>query len=1309
MAKLDFSAVSPQPVVIPQDPGISRHIPCGQTPCHFTQERGDFDHLDGAAMDRQVSHWSRLETAAEPFGYERRLADGRVLRVENRPMPGGGWLRSWLDITELRRTQAETARKTELLQLILDSIDQGVIMRDGNDNILVYNERLAEILEVPAGLYAGNASSGEMSAYHRRQDGDRPDPASDMVKTWLERRKAGDAVERLEYQRRVPGGRWIHVVFQPLPQGRELRTFSDITQIKAVEEELTEKTRFLEAVLAAMQQGVLVTDAEGRISLWNDRACQILGIPAAILESRPLAADLGEAQRRRADLDPDDPALGDYVERWTALLSRPEGAETFTHERLLPDGRWMLVYGRRLAEGGTVRTFTDITLRKRDEAEILAAKEEAERARERLQAAMDAMPAGIVILDSEMNYQTWNEVYKELSKLTDEELIRLRSFDRVAALKRDEVNRSQPVPFDSYLAERRALLARRLPAVTTEYWSSADRHIELRVNPIPTGGWVSVYLDMTSRIEAEREIAANARAIAAARDAAEATRERMRAILQTIPVGVLVYDPEQRIEFWNDAYSINSGFSREVLESKPHFRDYSEFIYHAHRRDRDMTLEAFMAYRNRVYGSTDKYLAEFHFDMTGRDVQYSVSPLPDGGRVNVIVDITQQKEAERAALEARDTAQAATRAKSAFLAAMSHEIRTPMNGVIGMAEILQQGRLTEEQRAITSTIRESGQALLRIIDDILDFSKIEAERMELEAEPVDLRAIAESVLDTLSPLAESRDLDLSLRIDQSVPAAIIGDQVRLRQVLLNLAGNAVKFTEAGSVEVTATAAPDAESPSGVSLRVEVADTGIGIERERIGQLFQPFRQAEASTTRRFGGTGLGLSICERLVTLMKGRIGVSSAPGQGTRFWFTLPLEPAVLAAEESLDTSGLAGLPVLLHHRPGPLGDAIADMLCRAGMTVTRSVAGGPAGPAAPGPGPSGHALVLADGRLGPASLAGLRPPHGIAADGPNARALWVWNRARPDRPPLPVSRPFRRAALLRAVLAGLGRASPELSSIADPLPASAAAPPVSGRTILVVEDNETNRTVVERQLGLLGFSVATATNGREALEMWREGGFGLVLTDCHMPQMDGYQLAAAIREAEAGSVPARPRTPIVALTANALVGEAERCLAAGMDDYLAKPVTLNVMGERLGRWLKQGEDSPVAARGEATGAPAGDAGPIDLARMAEILGSAEEEIVAAMLSMFAESFGHLRSRMAAAIEASDAPMLREAAHAAKGAAANACAPDLQAVLERLERAAADAHWASAQDAWREVQARGDEVMRHLAAKGWTANGLSS
>jgi len=1506
----------------------------------FRSERGDFDHLDAEAFRQQRDNWDRLWRSTEAFDYERTLRSGRVLRVENHPMQEGGWVRSWIDITERKQAEEERLRKSEQLQLTLDNIDQGlsvvdrhgnqvmanrrycemlglpeemasrtvpltevvaqlnelgelggmspdlvafmdrweagldptprvvyerqqasgnwllvmcrrlpdgghvrtftditerkqaertaevrrelleftlenieqgVVMRDAEDNILLYNNRLSELLDVPAEMYAANASSEEMSAFHDRQGVLADAEARTKTQEWFRARKAGEPVERLEYQRPGPNGRWIHVVYQPLPQGREIRTFSDISSIKAYEHELQDQTRFLETVLGEMEQGVLVTDADHRLAIWNRRACEILGVPAAVMRTRPDFEQLAEAQRAAGDLVRDDPDIQAYLDAWYAWIATADSSEIFSYERRLPHDRWMLVFGRKLEGGGVVRTLTDITTQKRNEVDLLKATEEADLAQRRLRAAIDAMPAGVLVHNDDISIQTWNAAYRRLTGFSEEQLENSGRFEDLAELIRADIEaRTDVTSLEDYVAKRNAMYHRDRPAMVTEHWRSNDVFVEIQVNPIPTGGWVTVFVDVTERMRAIREAEetrermraivqslpvgvvvldrdkridfwndaysrftglsdadldrnrrfedaarfiydnyenyrtvpfseflenrlriyedtaesmrevnfqdprydvqyivaplpdggrlnvlvditeqkdAERRAIEA-RDGAEALHAGMRAILQSIPVGVLVYNPDQYVEFWNEAYCQITGFPAGVLEERPHFIDYSHYIFKAHNRGKDMSLEKFMEYRNGVYLSDEEYSREFHFDATGLDVQYIVQKLPDGGRINVIVDITPQKQAERNALDARDIAEEATRAKSAFLAAMSHEIRTPMNGVIGMAEILQQSRLDDDQRSIVSTIRDSGQILLRIIDDVLDFSKIEAGRLELEQEVIDIRALLESVLETLAPGAEAKDLDLATRITPSTPTSIIGDPVRLRQILLNLTGNAVKFTETGSVQIATSATPDTVDPSRLRLRLEVVDTGIGIQQERVSQLFEPFRQAEADTTRRFGGTGLGLSISQRLVSLMGGEIGVSSRIGEGSTFWVEIPVEPGSMEIEAPFETMDLSAVEIAFITRPGPLADWIEDHVTRLGASLKRlRIAEAGAARAA-------FDVVMIDGRLGKKPLLDAASEQDFDESSPNARGLWIFNGRAEPLHAMSLPRPPKRDALLHAVAVMIGKASAEMPALLhqardgdgrNRIPSVDQAL-IDGKLILVVEDNATNRMVVKRQLALLGLAVETAVDGQEALEMWRERAYGLILTDCHMPIMDGYQLTYAIRDAERSL---GRHTPIIALTANAMAGEAERCLAAGMDDYLSKPATLDQMSRALIKWL-----SPAARRSGArdeialvetasappsTNDPANDPGElpvIDLVMLERILGTADPEFVNAMLDLFRSSYLELSVRMEAAVEARDAQELREASHAAKGASANAGAEPLRAALEAVEMSARAADW---------------------------------
>ncbi len=637
-------------------------------------------------------------------------------------------------------------------------------------------------------------------------------------------------------------------------------------------------------------------------------------------------------------------------------------------------------------------------------------------------------------------------------------------------------------------------------------------------------------------------------------------------------------------------------------------------------------------------------------------------------------EINRHTQLESELTKAKQAAEAAVMAKGEFLATMSHEIRTPLNGIVPMLDLLMHSRMPPDQMELVRTAFTSSHQMLRIVDDILDYSKLEADKLELETTGFNLREVLESIITLMERPAEAKGLRLLLNIEQGVRLPVRGDPVRLRQVVSNLISNAVKFTERGSVTLNVKRLR--ESAAQHQLRFEVRDTGIGIGQDAQERLFQAFSQADASTTRLYGGTGLGLAICQRIVTLMGGSIGVESEPGQGSTFWFEIPL--LKVQGDMPAREADLTGARVLLVTADGRLRQRLAMLLPNWGMRLTTAENTHDAlerlrQANAQGE-PWTYSVVLGDlGTIHGTALSLARNLERTALYG-KVRLLYL----RGDDT-TPVDLPAGAQAVSRGTPDADLRAALSGEDLGNNIPLAARHTSSAGSDmthqatprLLLVEDNPVNLMVAQRLLQVIGMDCETAGNGQVALEKLQATNYDMVLMDCQMPVLDGYAATRRWREHEQASG-APQRLPIIAMTANAMAGDRQKCLDAGMDDYLAKPVTRGELERCINRW--RGVRMPVAPA-PAPAKPAEQAAQPAVLNAAvlddlrDVLGGEVDRIIA----LYLEDAPRLIAQLERAVVGNDPIALRVAAHTLKSSSANVGATTLSEAARDLEHGARD------------------------------------
>ncbi len=751
----------------------------------------------------------------------------------------------------------------------------------------------------------------------------------------------------------------------------------------------------------------------------------------------------------------------------------------------------------------------------------------------------------------------------------------------------------------------------------------------------------------------------------------EAQRERrhLDALIDSAPLGIVVVDRDNRVQRVNPRFQTLFGYSSDEAIG----RDLDDLIVPEADRATARGL-------NRQAQQTGRAVAEV--DRQRKDgrvvpVRVSAAPVEGGESGDLFVqyeDISERRQAEQVMREARDTAERLAKARSSFLANMSHEIRTPMNAVVGFVELLLDTELTTDQRRALELVRSSAEALLTILNDVLDFSKIEAEHLELEEIPFDLQKLLHSTVGLLAVRAREKHLELITDIGLEFPSLVRGDPTRVRQVLTNLIGNAIKFTDEGEVVVRAVAAPAGENA--VRVDFAVRDTGIGISQEQLASIFQEFTQADSSMTRRYGGTGLGLAISRKLVTLMGGELSVQSEVGKGSTFSFNLRFPVEAPSARAATAGVALGSRRVLIVDDNETNRRILRDILAGAGMAL-REAASAAAGFAALHEAHRSGApveLAIIDAQMPEQDGFSLATDIRATPELARTRLLLLTSagqrgdaqRCREVGINAYLTKPIARADLLEALsalFAGTASAGPDEGIITRHTIAEAR----RRMRILLAEDNPVNQQVAATMLRKRGHEVDVVADGAAAVTAVRATAYDVVLMDIQMPEMDGFAATEAIR-----ALPDRAGLPIIALTAHALSGERDRCLTHGMTGYLTKPFRSHELFGLVEGWAEPALPSPAPQPAPAAApAPVPD-GPVDLEQFRHTMREAgAEEAVDSILDTFLETAPERLAVLGAAVAREEAAGIASAAHAFKSAAGSIGARALASLLGDAERAA--------------------------------------
>jgi two-component system, sensor histidine kinase and response regulator len=1178
-----------------------------------------------------------------------------------------------------RRERESEARKAAILESSLDPI----ITMDHDGRITEFNRAAEKVFGRKRETVLGQDlakvlfSSSESAEYQDRIDRYLGAGAGSLLNNRTEVTAVRANGEEFPVEMAMTMG---HV------QGKPVCTFflRDISESRRAEKKLRDSEALYHSLVENLPVNVFRKNLQGVFTFGNERYCEMLG-------KRPDQI-IGKTD---FDFFPKDLAFK-YRDDDRRVIATEETFESI-EEHFKPNGEKLYVHVLKTpvrdASGeilGTQCIFWDVTSRIRAEQALRESEQ-------RLQSVLDNTTAVIYLKNKQGQYLLVNRCFEELFHVSSQQIVGQTDHD---VFPRELA--------DAFRANDLKVMEAGQPLECEEQAPHEDGlhtyisvKVPLREESGEIYGICGISTDISERIRAEEEI----RKISAFLDS----------IIENLPIMLFVKDArELKFERLNRAGEDLLGCQHEQLIG---------------RSDHDLfppeLAGAFIAKDQEVLRSrTLVDIAEERIlTPHGERILHTrkIPILDEKGEpahlVGISEDITERKRQEAELKSAKEAAEAANRAKSAFLANMSHEIRTPMNGVIGMTDLLLDTRLAPEQREYLTLVRDSAHALLALINDVLDFSKIEAGKLDLDRHTFRLRDLLGDTMKSLALRTLGKRLEMVCHLAADVPDRVLGDEVRLRQIVVNLVGNAIKFTERG--EIVLDVEVDSLADDEIGLHFVVTDTGIGIPPEKHQLIFQAFEQADTSTTRRYGGTGLGLSITARLVELMGGRLWVESEPGQGSRFHFTARFGRVIdeLAAAEPAEPAALAGMRALVVDDNATNRRLLVELLARWGMRPTAVDGGRAALEALRQAAEAGASfpLVLLDAHMPELDGFSLAEQIQQHPDYAQAAVMMLTSGSRPGDIERCrglgigsyLMKPIKQSELFNAILAAVGGQA----SVADEPPLAPAVRSCRPLDVLVVEDSPVNQKLAVVLLERRGHRVTLANDGRAGVAAFLAGRFDVALMDVQMPEMDGFEATAEIRRHEAER--ALPRLPIVAMTAHAIKGDRERCLAAGMDFYVSKPIQPDelfaileqVAGAPAAHASPVNEDNSPRQPAERTQPAAPAHAPSQngnsLVSEAQVLKRVGGDRVSLrmLVGAFTQECASLLAEMRSALDAADANRLRRAAHTLRGSAGIFACEQVTDAATRLELLAKQGRLDGADELVAELDSLADRLLPELAA----------